>query len=72
MKGTMVAWGGGLERIQRTTDTWRIRVTSIVLRWEWQDTTGEIRETDKKLLHKGHREEIKVYKLQNKQNLRYK
>lgn len=72
MKGTMVAWGGGLERIQRTTDTWRIRVTSIVLRWEWQDTTGEIRETGKKLLHKGHREEIKVYKLQNKQNLRYK
>lgn len=40
----MIAWGGGLEGIQRTTDTWRISIASIVVRWEWQDTIGEIRE----------------------------
>jgi len=43
-----------------------------VVRQKWQDTIGEIRERGKKLLHMGHTEEIQVYRLQNKQNLRYK
>lgn len=42
MKGTMTAWGHGLEGIQRETDSWRISFTSIVVSWEWQDTFGEM------------------------------
>lgn len=55
MKGTLIACGGGLEGIQRTGDTWRISITSIVVRWEWQDTVREIRGRGKKWLHMEHK-----------------